>query len=234
MNDHILACKVFEEELLSMGVDHDSATWLEMGLHDQPDNLRREIESAIKSAEANPRVDRILLAYGLCGNGLIGVRAGRVPLVLPHSHDCISILLGGIRRHEDLLKNSPGIYFYSPGWIRERRVPGPDREAFIRKRYEERYPDDPDMVDDLVEADSETFSHHQCAAYVDMTGNQEAEEYCKQCAKSLGWEFRRLESDPSMLHDLVHGPHDPERFLQVPPGHRIALDASSTLVARPA
>ena len=113
-------------------------------------------------------MEAIVLAYGRCGNGLLGVRAGRVPLILPQAHDCISILLGGKERHDALLRENPGTYFYSPGWVRERRVPGPDREAYLRELYHERFEDDPEMIDDLVEADQEMFAHHNCAAYVSV------------------------------------------------------------------
>jgi hypothetical protein len=80
---------------------------------------------------------------------LIGVKADQCPLVIPRAHDCISILLGSPEIHQDVLKKNPGTYFYSPGWVRGRRVPGPDRDAHLRELYSERYPDDEDMVSQL-------------------------------------------------------------------------------------
>ena len=177
------------------------------------------------------RMRRVLLAYGLCGNGLLGVRAGRCQLVLPRAHDCISIFLGGPAAHEAVLKADPGTYFYSPGWIRDRRVPGPDREAFLRDHYTPRYPDDPDLVDDLIEADRETFAQHGCAAYVDLTHDAAAEAYCQNCARHLGWNYRRLPGDPTLLRDLLNGPWDDDRFLVVPPGQVIALAPDGRLRA---
>jgi len=232
-SEAILACDVFREELASLGVEEPRITWLEMGLHDQPDRLRKEISDALSELEKNPEVETILMAYGLCGNGLLGVQAGRCPLVLPRAHDCISILLGGVNPHQAILKETPGTYFYSPGWIREKRVPGPDRDAYLKALYGERYGDDEEMIEDLIEADHDTFAHHECAAYVDLTDNREAEGYARTCADCLGWKFRRLQGDPSMLRALLHGPRECERFLTVPPGQKIGLEGGQ-LVAMPA
>ncbi len=203
--------------------------WLEMGLHDSPDLLRRTIQERIAAVEANAEITTIILAYGLCGNGLAHVTSGRCPLVIPRSHDCISVLLGGPEAHASVLAENPATYFYSPGWIRGRRVPGPDREAHLRAMYGERYPDDEEMVADLIEADTETFAHHNCAAYVDLTDDPDAEDYCRSCARHLDWNFRRLEGNPSLLRDLLFGPWDPDRFLIVPPGRATAIAPDGTL-----
>ena len=232
----LLACDVFQEELTAFAGKHPPwhrIEYLEMGLHDQPDHLRAEVQAAITRLEDDPEVEVILLAYGLCGNGLLGIRAVRCPLILPRAHDCISILLGGMEPHSALLKENPGTYFYSPGWVRGKRVPGPDREAHLRKVYDARYPDDEDMVDDLVEADAYAFAHHNCAAYVDLTANTKAENYCKDCAKHLGWQFKRLKGDPSMLRNLLKGDWSPDRYLTIPPGHHVALEGHSLLISEP-
>ena len=203
--------------------------YLEMGLHDQPDVLRQEVQATINRLEENPLLDTVLLLYGVCGNGLIGIRSSRCRLVLPRAHDCVSILLGGPKVHEAILKENPGTYFYSPGWVRGKRVPGPDRDAHLRKFYGERYPDDEEMLEDLIEADQETFAHHNCAAYVDVTNNPQAESYCQGCASSLGWKYQRLAGDPSLIKDLFAGNWEASRFLVVEPGEAIesVLDGHS-------
>lgn len=232
MKTALLACDVFKDELEALGARSSPIRWLEMGLHDQPDVLRGEIQHAIGELETDPAVEAIVLVYGLCGNGLVGVRAGRCPLVLPRAHDCISVMLGGPARHEAFQREHPDTYFYSPGWIRGKRVPGPDREKHLRELYGERYGDDEELIDDLVEVDRETFARHSCAAYVDLTGDARAESYCRECAQHLGWKFRRLEGDPTLLRDLLAGSWDEERFLVVPPGQRIALHDNRVVAAR--
>jgi hypothetical protein len=232
----LLACDVFLEEIQSLLQEADMVSmpcvWLEMGLHDSPDLLRKRIGETIAEIERDPEISHILLAYGLCGNGLAGVRAVRCPLVIAQAHDCISILLGGVQQHEAVLKAEPGTYFYSPGWVRNRRVPGPDREAYLQELYGARYPDDPEMVEELIEVDTETFAHHNCAAYVDITNNKEAEDYCQGCARHLGWNYKRLQGDPSLLRNLLHGQWDSIHFLQVSPGSELGLDSNGRLCVK--
>lgn len=233
----LIACDVFQEEIDRLQNTAGGVTlqteWLEMGLHDQPDLLRSQLQSRINAFDEDPSIDRILLAYGRCGNGLVGLRAGSHPLVVPQGHDCISIMLGGPEAHAKVLAEEPGTYFYSPGWIRERRVPGPDREAWLRGQYGERYPDDPEMVEELIEIDRELFDHHRCAACVDLTGGSETEDYTRRCARFLGWEFKKLRGDPSLLETLVKGPDPGDvRFVFVQPGEQLGLQTDGRLAAQ--
>jgi hypothetical protein len=230
----LLACDVFSEELTELAGSRPpwrAIDYLEMGLHDRPDDLREAVQDAIASLEADPEVRAVLLAYGRCGNGLVGICAGRCPLILPQAHDCISILLGGRTAHNAALKENPGTYFYSPGWVRGKRVPGPDREAYLRELYAQRYADDEDMIDELVEADQEAFAHHNCAAYVSIVDRPEAERYCRDCAKHLGWMQKTLPADPSFLRNLLEGQWASERFLRVEPGQTIGADSAGNLIA---
>lgn len=230
----VVTCDVFQEELAVFGGDAPpwrAIEYLEMGLHDRPDELRIAVQQKVKLLDQREEVDSIVLAYGLCGNGLVGVGAGRCQLILPKAHDCISILLGSAQRHQAVLKEEPHTYFYSPGWVRGRRVPGPDREQHLRDLYAERYSDDEEMIDDLVEADRSTFDNYRCATYVDLTDNQPAEQYCQRCADSLGWSYRRLAGDASMLRDLLSGRWDAERFVTIPSGRKIGLDDDGHLPA---
>jgi hypothetical protein len=233
MPSFLIACDVFAAEVAALAHTAPLAgtLWLEMGLHDNPARLRGSLQDAVARASAAPDVERIVLGYGLCGRGLAGLRADRVPLILPRAHDCISILLGGVERHQAVLREEPGTYFYSPGWIRGKRVPGPDREAHARALYTARHPDDPETVEDLVQADRETFLHHKRAAYVDLTHDRAAEDYCRSCAAHLGWEFTRLTGDPAFLRTLLTGPWDDARFLTVPPGLSVTQTSDGTLRA---
>lgn len=230
----ILACDVFSEELTELAGSPPpwhAIDYLEMGLHDRPDELRQAVQDAIATLEADPEIETLLLAYGRCGNGLVGVRAQRCPLILPQAHDCISILLGGREAHDAVLKKNPATYFYSPGWIRGKRVPGPDREAYLRELYAGRYADDEEMVDELVEADQETFAHHNCAAYVSIIDRPDAKRYCKGCARHMGWAQQTLPGDPSFLQDLLKGNWTPDRFLRVEPGQSVGADTNGNLMA---
>ena len=228
----LLSCDVFEEELNHFGGDTppwQSLVLLEMGLHDDPDNLRLQVQNEVDRIEEDSEITHIVLGYALCGNGLLGVSCKRATLVIPRGHDCISILLGSVSRHLQINKEHPGNYFYSPGWIRGKRVPGPDRDKHLLEFYTERYADDEEMVEELIEIDKESFEHNNCAVYVDLTDNQKASGYCKDCAKHLGWKFEQYKGDATLFTDLLAGRWDEERFLIVPPGNRIGLSHDDSI-----
>lgn len=231
----VLACDVFADEVARLQEEEriqlHSVTWLEMGLHDHPPHLRQAVQEAIAEIERDQTVEATLLAYGLCGQGLLGVRAGRCPLVLPRAADCVAVLLGGDTRREELLREDPHLYFYTPGWVRGKRVPGPDREAHVRAMYAGKH--DEETIDDLVEADREAFAPYGTACYVDITGDAGAESYSQRCAECLGWRFRKEKGDPSMLRALLAGAWDDKDFLTVPPGMRVAMGTGLTLRAEP-
>ncbi|MFQ9491296.1 MAG: DUF1638 domain-containing protein [Bilophila wadsworthia] len=69
-------------------------TYLEQGLHDTPDELRRRVQQAVDALEAKGETV-IFLAYGLCGRGLTGVTGHTATLILPRVHDCIGPARGG-------------------------------------------------------------------------------------------------------------------------------------------
>ena len=72
--------------------------------------------------------DAVALAYGLCNNGLAGLEARRVPLVLLRAHDCITAFLGSRDRYARYFEDRPGTYFETTGWL-ERGVDGGPRTA---------------------------------------------------------------------------------------------------------
>jgi Ni2+-binding GTPase involved in maturation of urease and hydrogenase len=229
----LLACDVFLEELEALGLPLPPTRWLEMGLHDRPDELRRSLQAEIDALDGEPGDEPgnepILLLYGLCGGGLSGIMARRRPLVLPRAHDCIALLLGSNERHQHIQKDCIGTYFYSRGWIREKRVPGPDRADWLRELYTEKY--DEDMIDELIEADHEAFDHYEQALFIRTPAAEEGESYCKRCAAHLGWRFTAEEADTRWLRDFLTGHHDSERFVTVAPGQTLAASGDKGIFA---
>jgi hypothetical protein len=229
----LIACRVLEAEIaaLTEGSTHIvRREFLEMGLHDQPTGLRSLLAGAIGRAENDPAVQQVVLVYGLCGLALMDLAPHRCPLVVARAHDCITLFLGSKERYAARMRDEPGTYWYSPGWNRAGRVPGPEREAKLRAEYTEKF--GAEDAEALMEMERSAFAQHTTAGYTDLglPGDDESRRYAEQCAKSLGWRFRNHAGDSTLLNDLLHGPWDSERFLVVRPGERIAHTADASIV----
>ena len=221
----LLACSVFESEIAVHASQTTGVTitrFLEMGLHDRPDRLRAALQEEITALDALADLDAIVLAYGLCGMGTAGLRAGRHPLVIPRAHDCITVFLGSKEKYAAHQLACPTCYYYTPGWNRNRRVPGPERLESTRAELAERFA--PDDVEFLLESERETWAQHDTATFIDL-GTPDAPaaaDYARHCAAWLGWKFEHINGDPTLLRDLLHGPWDDARFQVVPPGSILA------------
>jgi hypothetical protein len=229
----LIACRVLEAEIaaLTEGANHIvHSESFEMGLHDQPAGLRTRLAAAIERAEAVPAVEAVVLVYGLCGLALADLAPRRCPVVVPRAHDCITLFLGSKERYAAAMRAEPGTYWYTPGWNREKRVPGPDREAKLRGEYTARF--GAEEAEALLEMDRASLSLHSTAGYTDLgqPGDDAQRHYAEDCAKSLGWRFQPMPGDPRLLRDLIHGPWDEARFLVVRPGERIAHSADAAIV----
>jgi hypothetical protein len=238
----LVACRVLEAEIAALSEESAHVVrreFFEIGLHDQPTSLRSMLAGAISRAEDDPAVEQVVLVYGLCGLALVELAPRRCPLVVARAHDCITLFLGSKERYAAAMREEPGTYWYSPGWNRAQRVPGPEREARLREEYTARF--GAEEAEELLEMERSAFAQHTTAGYTDhgLPGDGEDRLYAKRCAQSLGWRFREHPGDPELLHDLLHGPWDDERFLTVLPGERIAHTADASVVravpaARPA
>ena len=65
----------------------------------------------------------IVLGYGLCSNGLVGVTARRQKLIVPRCHDCIALFLGSPARYDAVFRDHPGTFYLTPGWVKENQDP---------------------------------------------------------------------------------------------------------------
>lgn len=220
-NIALLACAVFEREIAHWAGDatHIRETrYYEIGLHDRPDMLREKLQGEILELDARDDIEAIVLAYGLCGRGTAGLRAGRHPFVLPRAHDCITVFLGSKERYAAHQRGCPTCYYYTPGWNQARRVPGPDKIDAMQEEYSGKF--DQEDVEFLIESEKAIWAIHDTATYIDL-GTPDAgseADYAKRCADTLGWKYERIHGDPTLLRDLLGGRWDEERFQIIHPG----------------
>jgi len=229
----LLACRVFEQEIAlhAVGAGHIVETrFFEVGLHDRPDVLRATLQAELQLVEARDDIDAVVLAYGLCGRGTAGLQAFRHKLVIPRAHDCITVFMGSKEAYAEHQRGCASCYYYTPGWNRERRVPGPEREQALKAELAARF--DADDVEYLLETEREQWAMHDTATFLDLgTDNAETEaEFARRCASWLGWKFERLQGDPRLLRDLLWGNWDVERFQIIQPGMQLGHAPDETIM----
>jgi hypothetical protein len=116
---NLISCEILHREItwcVARCRNIIDVTFLPKGLHDVGEcGMSGALQEAIDGVDAS-RCEAILLGYGLCNNGIRGLRA-TVPLVVPRAHDCITLLLGSKERYRDYFSCNPGTYFKSTGWI---------------------------------------------------------------------------------------------------------------------
>lgn len=231
----IITCAVLELEVgdLARGLSHIVHTEvLQQGLHNEPDNLRRELQAAINRVEARPDVEAIVLGYGLCSRGTEGVKTRRCRLVIARAHDCITHLLGSKERYADYVAKNPGTYWYSPGWNKHHLPPGQERYEGLYREYVEKYGEDNAKF--LMETEQHWFKTYNNAAFVHLDAGEVEREWerTRECAAWLNWGCSRHQGDPALLKALLAGPWDDERFLVLAPGETFRMVADTRVIER--
>ncbi|MGI6216821.1 MAG: DUF1638 domain-containing protein [Coriobacteriales bacterium] len=116
MRTAVLACPTIRDELtkaeekVGSGFDFH---YLDKSLHNFPDRLRVQIQSKLDVLSG---YNRVLLAFGFCGNAVAGLRAGDYEMILPRVDDCTAMLFGSVEGRERAMEGHRDI-FMTRGWI---------------------------------------------------------------------------------------------------------------------
>jgi hypothetical protein len=210
------------------------------GLHDDPPNLRTILQAQVD--EAGSPYDAVVLAYGLCGGAVAGLRAGAIPLVVPRAHDCITLFLGARDRYSAEFLGHPGTYWYVQDYL-ERTD---DDSAFggvgavsdaasqaTYLEYVEKYGEDNAAY--LMEALGAWKSHYDRAAYVDMgVAHPEAaavaESKAREDAERRGWAFAKLAGELILIRRLIDGDWHEQDMLVIAPGEQLAMSYDEQVI----
>jgi hypothetical protein len=127
-----IACQVLQGTLerLLPGDLRPKAVFLDYGWHRVPSKMTESLQELIDSIE-EPSL--VVLGYGLCGNGLDGIQAGRHTLLLPRVDDCIALLLGSRQAYLRQFSTVPGTYYLSEGWLECGSHPLSEYEEYAEK-----------------------------------------------------------------------------------------------------
>jgi hypothetical protein len=199
---------------------------MERGVHDNPDILRSELQEKIDKTDENI-YESILLGYALCSNGVTGIQARGIPLVIPRAHDCITLFLGSKENYNKHFTDEPGTYYYTHGWLEragaqvERKTQ--DGRGMGKKyaEYVEKYGEDNAKY--LIEFENSWIQNYSRAAFInfDFVNFDHYKEHVKKIAAEKGWKYEELPGDMRLIKKLIDGEWDTNEFLIVQPGEEI-------------
>jgi hypothetical protein len=117
----MITCSVLSRECYacaSMAENSVDIQIVRQGLHDMgQEKMSSRLQREIDCVETD-RYEAILLGYGLCNNGVAGLKS-KLPLVIPRAHDCITLLLGSKERYSECIKKNSATFFQSAGWLEQ-------------------------------------------------------------------------------------------------------------------
>jgi hypothetical protein len=220
----VVACKVFEgllEKFLPSDVSAD-ITFMDYGLHRVPAKLTRAVQAQIDEVKA-PSL--IVLGYGLCGNGLKGIKAGPHTLLVPKADDCIAILLGSYSRYIQEFEKEPGTYYLTKGWLESGSDPLKEYHE-IKDKY------GADDAEWMMDTQYQHYRRLVLIAHTQIDLNdyrpqaKEVAEYCKR----WGMSYEEILGSDKFVRRLVEIAVNLEKFdndndfLVIPPGGEIRQD----------
>lgn len=219
MKTKMLSCRTLEPEVRLAMAKCGCTLELEVlqeNNHDVPHLLRRNIQTHLDAMED---VDRVLMAFTTCGGTMVGLKTGAFELVIPRLDDCLSLLMGSMERRKAVLEGGFGM-FVTKSWMDHEKNTAAELE-----RIQRTYP--PERAKRIIQAmcgnlDSLNMidtGAYEVAAILPRT---------EALAEQLHLKHRIVQGTTAYLEELLQGPHDPARFIVIPP-HTTVTDADTLL-----
>jgi hypothetical protein len=238
----LISCEIFYREMctaVARSIHQIDVTFLPKGLHDiGQDQMLPRLQEAVDEVDTS-RYEAILLGYGLCNLGIVGLRARSIPLVVPRAHDCITLFFGGRKRYQDYFDAHPGTYFETTGWLERGEETGELSQLSIQRQIGmdlsheelvEKYGQD--NAEYLYKMLCDPTRNYTRVAFIEMglepDGRFEKMARAKAIQQKLS--FEKTMGDMVLIQRLVDGDWAEADFLTVQPDQRIGVRHDDSII----
>ncbi len=230
MRFKLLACEILYREFsaaIARSPHQIDVTFLPKALHDVGQAKMLALLQEALAAVDESDYEAILLGYGLCNNGVVGLAARTKPLVLPRAHDCITLFLGSRSRYTDVFESHTGYYYLTSGWLERGENLAQDSMAarnglsWTLEQLTEKYGEENAQF--LFGKLGNLTQNYRGFLYIDTHVGPPHffEQEAQRKAESKGFTFEKTEGNSTLIDALLAGNWDANDFLIVPPGHTI-------------
>lgn len=238
----LIGCEILYREIcaaVARSVHQVDVEFLPKGLHDiggagMCERLQAALDKVDESLYA-----AVIFGYALCGNGLVGLTARSIPVVIPRGHDCITLFLGSRERYLEYFNANPGVYFKTTGWIERGRdldQMGPDSSrqktgiGLSREELIARYGEENGSY--LYEQLGGYTKNYGKLTFIEMgvEPDDRFERQTRKEASEQGMEFEKITGEMGLIKRLVDGDWAGEEFLVLEPGYRVVARYDETIL----
>lgn len=214
----VIGCRMLEPLLAPHLGPVQSATFLGYGLHERPIEMAPALQEHL---DALPEPSTVVVGYGLCGNGVVGLESGPHTLILPKVHDCVAMVMGSHEAYVDDFRSNPGTYYLTRGWLDIGEDPLHEYERILERRG----------VEFAERAIDSLFGNYRRLCLLAFSAEDMDElrplatpvvEFCRE---RWGVTYDEVVGDPSFIESLMRpNVQDDPRFLRIPPGGEVTQD----------
>ena len=213
MHTRLIACATVGTEMQHLIPDGMLYTFLDFGLHLTPELLNTAVQAEIDSTPAH--IDTILLGYGMCSKGMLGLKSRRFRLVLPKVDDCIALFLGSRAEYRNQCRKAPGTFYLTKGWIEC----GDDPLTEYRKLCE-RYGEEKAYRIEKCYIGNYT---RLALIHSDSHDREQYRQYAATVAEQFDLTLEEIAGSVRMLEKLLKGDWDDD-FVVVEPGETVHFE----------
>jgi hypothetical protein len=237
----LITCEILFHEInfvVSRSPHEIDVEFLTKGLHDLgKEGMFGKLSAALNDINTD-NYDAILFGYGLCNGGIVGLKAVRVPIVIPRAHDCITLFMGDRRRCAEYFSTNEGVYFLTTGWIErggKLTQNFPDSITtklgtnFTKDELIKRYGND--KAEYLYEKLC-GLKHYKKTTFIEMgiEPDNSFERFAQLDAQKKNLKYEKIKGDLSLLSKLVNGDWNENDFLIVNTGKQISFSYDDNII----